>query len=259
MITRRNPDIPSDRDLVALADGSLPASRRARVERAVASSPELTARVAEQRRALTAIRETAEPAPGALRARLELARDPRPLTRLWRLSAARVAVGGATAAALATLALLTLGGGAAVQPTVAAAATLGTRVPAAPAPGTSNDHGLLPGISAAGVPFPDWAGRFGYTATGVRYDRIGGRLATTVFYRRANQDVAYTIVSGSPLAAGESAHRAVWSGTRWTSFWKNGRLVVTWLRNGHTCVLSSVSAPLQTMVRLGAWEGDPEY
>ena len=73
----RHPHQPTERELAGLADGSLPASKRVRVERAVAASPELQGIVAAQRRALVAIDDAAtERAPAALRARLELLRGP---------------------------------------------------------------------------------------------------------------------------------------------------------------------------------------
>jgi anti-sigma factor RsiW len=56
-----------ERDLGALADGSLGEQRRAALERAVADSPELQARLGEQREALAAVRPLQ-----AEQARLEL-------------------------------------------------------------------------------------------------------------------------------------------------------------------------------------------
>jgi hypothetical protein len=258
MIHRRTFEKPSERDLVGLADGSLPASRRARVERAVADSPELMARVAAQRRALAAIRNAAsEAAPAALRARVELARDPRPTPPLGRLTAIRLGLSGAGAAAVAAVVALVIAGGAGtVQPTVAAASVLGSRSPAAAAGATRNDGGTLPGISAAGIRFPDWGRQYGYRATGVRYDRLGSRLATTVFYGRSAERIAYTIVSGSSLPVGAATQSSVWDDVHLASFSRAGRLVVTWLRDGHTCILSSTSAPLSTMLRLAGSDRD---
>ena len=34
------------------------------------------------------------------------------------------------------------------------------------------------------------------------------------------------------------------------------RTVVTWLRDGHTCVLSGSGVPRRTMLELAAWKGD---
>src|SRR5437763_8493650 len=119
---------PTERDLAALADGSLPVRRRARLERAVASSPQLQAELATERRVLEAIRGAAgERAPTALRARLELARDPDPRWRLPRFMTATAATAAVAAAAFAAV-VVTIGGGA-TSPTVATAASLGARAP----------------------------------------------------------------------------------------------------------------------------------
>jgi hypothetical protein len=244
---------PTERDLAALADGTLPVQRRARVEQAVASSPQLKADLAAERRALKAIRGAAdERAPAALRARHELARDPNPRWRLPRLMTATAATAAVAVAAFAAALVLTIGGGATGAPTVATAAALGTRQPVAVATETPNDHGILPGLSAAGIPFPDWGSNFGYEAVGVRRDHLGGRLATTVFYARGDQQIAYTIMSGSPLPAGTTLHQSVWAGTRLGSFLSHGRVVVTWLRNGHTCVLSGPDTPVAVLARLAS-------
>src|SRR5579875_2931529 len=104
----------TERDLTALADGSLPAHRRVRVERAVAASPDLQACVAEQRRTLNAIaRACGEHAPSSLRARLALAQParrrrtlrfaPRRRTRRFALS-----VFGASTATLASVVIVAI-------------------------------------------------------------------------------------------------------------------------------------------------------
>src|SRR5436305_13107855 len=142
---------PTERDLAALADGSLPVRRRARVGRAVASSPQLQADLAAERRVLGAIRGAAgERAPTALRARLELARDPAPGWRPPRFLTATAATAGVAVAAFAAALAVTIGG-ATGAPTVAAAAGLGARAPMAVAGATPNDHGVVPGVSAAGI------------------------------------------------------------------------------------------------------------
>jgi hypothetical protein len=249
MIGRRKGKGPSKRDLVALADGSLSAGRRARTERAVAASPELAAQVSDQRRALRAIRTLgSEPVPGPLRARLELASAPRfpAARRLHRLVAG--AVGGAVAAvALAAAAVLALGGTTSGTPSVAAAATLGTRV------AVSSTGATVPGVTAAGIAFPDWSHKFGLNAAGARRDTVDGRLATTVFYVGSGGRIAYTIVSGSPIRAGTATSAAVWNGVQLHSFSTSARAVVTWVRDGHTCIVSGRRSLLGTLMGLASW------
>jgi anti-sigma factor RsiW len=250
MIGHRTRKDPSERDLVALADGTLSAARRARVERAVAASPELSAQVSEQRRVLTALRTVgAESMPSALRARLELARDPRPTPRPFRRLAAGATTGAVAVAAFASALVLALGGGVS-GPTVAAAATLGTRGPLTATGATR------PGVTAAGIQFPDWSYQFGLKAAGVRRDSLDGRLATTVFYLSNGGRIAYTIVSGSAIRTGTATRTAVWSGTQLRTFSSGKRAVVSWLRDGHTCVLSGPTPLLKAMMRLASWKGD---
>jgi anti-sigma factor RsiW len=253
MIFRR--PIPTERDLVALADGSLPAARRVRVERAVASSPELQAVLAAQRRALAAIDDAAvERAPHALRARLELTREPtrRHGTRTMPGLARLLPAGGLAAALAAVAVVLTIGGG--VQaPTVAQAAVLATRTPVAAAPKQHEHTAMLAGVNAAGLPFPYWQDWSGFRAVGVRHDRFDGRPTTTVFYQRGGMRVAYTIVSGRPLASGAATSRTARDGVTVWTLAAHGMRVATWLRRGHTCVLSSGNVPGSVLVRLASW------
>jgi anti-sigma factor RsiW len=247
---------PTERDLLALADGSLPASRCVRVERAVAESPELQAVLAAQRRALTAIDEAAsERAPVSLRARLELLREPSPKRREWATLPKLLPAGGLAAALAAVAVLLTVGGG--VQsPTVAQAATLATRPPLAPAPPHRAHSYRLANVTSAGLPFPYWEDWSGFHAVGVRRDRLDGRPATTVFYSRGGMRVAYTILSGSPLASGAATRSTIKNGVAVRTLTVHGIRVATWLRRGHTCVLSGANVPAATLVRLASWRGD---
>lgn len=253
--------IPTERDLLALADGSLPASRRVRVERAVAGSPEMQAILAAQRRTLAAIDDAAsERAPVSLRARLELLREPqqRRKTRQWATLPRLVSAGALAAAAVAAVAIvLTVGGG--VQgPTVAQAAVLATRAPVAGAPPEAGHSPMLNGLRAAGLPFPYWEDRFGFRAVGVRHDSLDGRQATTVFYRRGNARVAYTILSGTPVAAGAATTRTTEYGVVVRALTARGMKVATWLRRDHTCVLSGSNISSSVLVRLASWRGDGE-
>jgi anti-sigma factor RsiW len=245
----------TERDLAALADGSLPAHRRVPVERAVAASPELQASVAEQRRALTAIATAAdEGAPVALRARLALA-QPAHRRRSRRLALNSLAASTAALATAAIVAASVLGGGASGEPNVAEAAAFATRASLAPAPSHRDDSPLL-GVRAAGVPYPYWEDSFGFRAIGIRRDRIDGRTATTVFYRRARRRIAYTIVAGAPLALDIPIRTTtVSAGLRLRSLDVHDRLIVTWLRRGHSCVLSGTGVPLRVLLRLAAWNG----
>jgi hypothetical protein len=246
---------PTERELAALADGTLPARRRVQVERAVADSPELQANVFAQRQALAAIDRVAdERAPAALRARLELMREPRQNASAKR--AVRLLPAGAlVAAAIALTLVLALGGGLSA-PTVAQAAALAKRPALTSAPAAAPRSVTLAGLKAAGLAFPYWGDRFGFHATGVRHDRLDGRAATTVFYSRGAQQIAYTIVSGRPLPVGAPASSAAHNGVWVRALKAQGLRVVTWLRGGHSCVLAGRTVSFTTLRSLASWRGD---
>ena len=256
MIGRRHRRRATERDLAALADGSLSPDRAQDVERALAESPELQDELRAQSYAVDAVRATEDVrAPAALRARVELAH---PVERPRRMRLAVAAVGVASGAAAVALALGSSGGApepapVASAPTAADTAVIGRRAPVAAVPAADENSATLPGPRAASLRFPYWQDHFGWKAIGTRHDRVEGRPATTVFYRRRDQTVAYTIVGGAPLEVGGAARRTVLAGTVLDTFTAHGRRVVTWRRRGHTCVLSSTSAPDSAMQRLAAW------
>jgi hypothetical protein len=254
-----------ERDLVRLADGTLESDRRERVERLVAASPELKRRLREQRRAVLATRAVAERerAPVALRAELPaVSVEERvvvaPVRRrrlIGRWPAAGIGLAGAVGTV--TLLLATLGGGQAGL-TVAQAATIAARPASATVGEPRDDSVALPRLRAAGLPFPYWEDRFGWRASGLRRDRVDGRLLTTVFYRRGHELIAYTIVAGAPLASGATAHTVTRAGLVLASFSTPERRVLTWLRRGHTCVLSGTAVPLAALLDLASWRGGGE-
>jgi hypothetical protein len=250
MHPRADPSL--ERDLTRLADGTLRGSRRDRLEQLVAHSPELQARLRAQRRAVAAIRSVAE----LERAPVALRRQHQALSARRRYRARAIGLGlglaGAAGAVLWTIAAL---GGGQAGLTVAQAATIAgrpaTTVVAEPA---ADDHVALPGVQAEDMPFPYWEDRFGWHAVGARTDRMDGRLLTTVFYRRGAQRIAYTIVAGNALPPVAAARTTVRGGTMLADSWSRGRPVVTWLRRGHTCVLSGGrGVSLGALTQLAGW------
>ena len=101
MVRRGRQEGAEHAELAALADGSLPAERRAELEARVAASSELADRLAEQERAVTLMRAASAEveAPAALRARVDAQRRPRRMPVSRRL----VAVGAAAAVAVVVL------------------------------------------------------------------------------------------------------------------------------------------------------------
>lgn len=240
----------TERDLARLADGTLGPADRERVQSRVAGSPELQARLREQRKAVAAARSVAqlERAPLALRMEHH-ALTVRPLRR-----APVLGLGLAGAAGVVVWTFVGLGGGQATL-TVAQAATIAVRPATAVVPEPPDDDVTLPHLRAAGLPFPYWEDRFGWHATGTRTDHVDGRTLTTVFYRRGTEHIAYTIVPGDALPPALGARAGMRGGTLLATSTTGGRQVVTWLRQGHTCVLSGRGVPAGALMQLAAWRG----
>jgi hypothetical protein len=235
-------------DLSALADGTLDADRANSVRALIDRSPELRRRYEHERRAVTALHELrGDRAPARLRIAVDRRRRPAPVRR------ARLAYGGAIAAVAAAVvaAILLLPGAAPGSPSVSQAAALALRGSAMLPPGPTGTPGKL-NQEVQDIYFPDWSSRFGWKPAGQRIDRIGGRLAVTVYYQRGSTKVAYTIVD-SPALAWPNGETTWLHAVKLRTFASNGRLIVTWRRGNHTCVLSASGVSAAEMARLAAW------
>jgi anti-sigma factor RsiW len=237
-------------DLSALADGSLDPARRNAVQAWVEASPERTALFERERRVVELLHEarSSERAPERLRARVAAVR---PEARA--VSRRRAGWSGALAGAVAALALalvLTLPGGA---PSLAQATLVAARGPAqpAPAPDPRAPRAQL-GRDVEDVYFPNWSST-GWRAVGQRMDTVGGRKMVTVYYQWRGAQVAYTIVS-MPALAQPAAPVSYLHGLALRTLTVSNRLVVTWRRADHTCILSSVQGVSASDLRaLAAW------
>ena len=243
------PHDPEHSELTALADGTLSGRRRRRLEERIASEPGLRAELDRQRHAVAALRSADLAAPARLRERIEAegerARRPERRRRL----ALGGALAGVGAAGVLTL-LLALPGGAGA-PTVVEASELAKLPPTAAAPPSDRPARLA--VSAFGLPFPEWAGEYGWSATGLRRDELDGREAVTVFYEKEGRRIGYTIVSGDRIDPPGGAASATRSGTRLRYLDDRGRLVVTWERRGYTCILSARGVPRDVLLDLAGW------
>ncbi len=240
-------------DLSALADGTLDPARRGEVEAWVASSPELRALYERERRAVEILHRAraTDRAPAALRARIESER-PSPRVRNRRRFAYGAALAGAIAAVVLALALI-VPTGTPGAPSVSEAAALALRGPNASAPVPDPRYPasrLRQDVDE--IYFPNWATAFGWSPVGTRIDHINGRQAVTVYYERRGKRVAYTIVSAPALKVPAASVTTV-HGTEMQTLTLNGRWVVTWRRNDHTCLLSGKGVPPSVMRRLAAW------
>jgi hypothetical protein len=240
-------------ELAALADGTLRGRRRAELEQEVARSPELRALLAEQEWAVALLSGLDLEAPANLRERVAPRAKPRRFQpRPLHLGAA---VGATAALAVVAIAVILALGGAS-SPSLAKAAALGQRPAAGAAPAARTGQPKLLAVDVEGVPFPNWAAKFGWEPVGTRTDTIRGRRATTVFYSKAGKRLAYTIVAGDPLKVPSGGAPAVREGTRLLAFADlAGRPAVTWLREGHTCLLTADGVPRATMLKLAGWKG----
>ena len=247
---------PDEAALAAYVDGRLEPAERGALEARLASDPVLAAALEHQRAGLAAITTAAGSvsAPLALRSRVEAmqrgeataAQAPRARRGWGWLPSAGLAV-----AALAAVAIvIAFSGGPATAEVLAAA----TRPPVAAAQLDPGQPRLLQD-QVDDVRFPNYEGKFGWEAEGVRTDEIGGRETKTVFYRREGRRIAYTIVEGEQLAWPPGSDRAEREGTKLRVFEGDGRTAVTWRRNGRTCILSATNVPSDQLLELAAWKG----
>jgi anti-sigma factor RsiW len=242
-------------DLARLVDGTLPADRRAELEARVAASPQLRSIVERQGVALDALRGTADTgAPARLRAQVDRRRG---AGRAAGVGRRRVVTGGAIAAfaAVALALILVLPGAFSGGPSVAEAAALGEKPPTHAAPGAVPGTPQLLDAEVDGVPFPNYAAKFGWKPAGARQDHPSGRGTTTVFYEKGGRRIAYTIVSGDTLDPPSDARTTTRGGVEFRHFHNNGRTVVTWERDGQTCVLSGTAVRPAELVMLADWRG----
>ena len=79
----------------------------------------------------------------------------------------------------------------------------------------------------------------------------------TVFYDNPKgARAAYTILGGDTIDAPSGAQETTKNGVKLFITKDNGRRIVTWTRNGHTCVLSApLAVPEDKLLQLAAWKG----
>jgi len=193
--------------------------------------------------------------PTALRLRLD--DQARRAAQSRRRGRPRVALAGAVAAigAAAVLALAVVSG-IGNGPTIAEAARPSTLAATAPAPAQDLRRPTLLRASFGGVTYPDWNRQFGWRATGRREDSIDGRTAETVFYQHTHHRIGYTVVSGEPLKRPGHAERHLVNGLVMLAYKDGRRDVVTFERNGRTCILAGVVHQRATLIKLAAWKAE---
>jgi hypothetical protein len=204
-----------------------------------------------QRRAVRALQAGGPAAPAGLVRRVEVAlQRPPPPRRSWPAQALAVTAAAAAIAVVAVVVAITSGG-----PSVTAAAALVDRGPTEPAPAGSPEAPALLDRRFGGVTYPDWS-RFGWMTMGARRDSVEGRDADTVFYTHHGHVIAYTVIAGEPLEPPAGATTEHAGGLELHRFRDGHRDVVTFVRDGRTCVLAGHVISSDTIVKLAAWRGD---
>jgi hypothetical protein len=167
----------------------------------------------------------------------------------------RLAAGGAIAAVAVALAIVVglSGGSATLSVRDASALTLRPATTGAPAESSSDRRELASAVE--GVSFPYWSAHFGWHSTGSRTDRVDGRTVTTVFYaNRRGQRVGYAIVAGTAPAQMSGGIVSMRDGTPYRLLTVDGAAVVSWMREGHLCVVSGRGVDGATLLRLASWD-----
>lgn len=177
-------------------------------------------------------------APDALRVRLAAGGPPPPRRR--RSLVPRLAVGGAVAALLAAVVLVVSSGAPTVQAVAAAALN-------APQRAAADD------LRVGAIRFPEYGKDFGWSRVGEREDRVSGRDATTVIYRKGAQGIHYTIIDGAPIRLPPSARTVRADGRTYAVLREGDTAMVAWHQAGHTCVLASRLVGTRDLLRFASW------
>lgn len=202
------------------------------------------------------VRSIDVPAPPQLHSRIEAMVAERSAQGTSRRPAPlRLGFAGALAvAAIAAALVVGLSGGSGLTLRKAVALTLRPATAGAPAQDPHNQTELAANVE--GVWFPYWDDRFGWRATGARTDRVDGREVRTVFYAAGHgQWVGYAIVAGSAPSVGGGVVRRR-GGTSYRFLSEDGASVVTWMRDGHLCVVTGHGVTDATLMALASWQGN---
>jgi hypothetical protein len=170
-------------------------------------------------------------------------------------SVVRGVLAGAGAGALLAAAIMLPDAGA---PTLSQAAALASRGAISPAPAPDpDDPSVKLSESVDDVYFPNWSSTLGWQATGQRRDLLNDHPAVTVYYAASGHRLAYTIVSGSALAQ-PATRVTVTDGMTLRTLRLHGHLIVTWRRDGRTCVLTGTKVSAAQLRELAVTNPPPD-
>jgi hypothetical protein len=184
---------------------------------------------------------------GARHARESAHRRP-PAAIRWGLA------GALALAAVAAVLVVSLSGNGSPTLTLHSTVALTLRSPTMAAPAQNPHNATELAADVEGVAFPYWEDRFGWRSTGARVDHLGGRTVTTVFYARGHdQWLGYAIVAGAsaPHVSGGIVRER--EGTPYRFLSVDNASVVTWLRDGHLCVMAGHGMSDAQLMSLASW------
>ena len=131
-----------------------------------------------------------------------------------------------------------------------AVAPIALRAATAPAPATRPGGELL-AARVGPIAFPAWT-RAGWRAVGARSDTVSGHALRTVFYAdAAGQRIGYVIADARlPVAGGQLVTRR---GVQLRVLARGATSVVTWRRDGRTCILAGRGVPVGWLLTLASY------
>jgi hypothetical protein len=172
------------------------------------------------------------------------------------LSGPRGAITAAGAAVLLAAAIVLPGGPGA--PSLSQAAALASQGAAGPPPTPDPDDPRVKlSEQVNDVYFPNWSSTLGWRPTGLRRDLLDLHRAVTVYYASGARRLAYTILS-APALAQPAAMVTVENGMTVRTLRLHGRLLVTWRRDGSTCILTGTNVSAAQLRRLALTDPPPD-
>jgi hypothetical protein len=167
---------------------------------------------------------------------------------IWGRPRLLAPAGVALAVIVVALVVAFAGGGSA--PTVGQTARLALAPATSSAPAEDVSDRTMLNVSQSGISFPSYLKGEGWIPSGVRHDTLHGRAVTTVFYRSpAGRRIGYSIVAGHMLDD-PTGTVTTSGGVRYVLARADGARLVTWWRDGHTCVIAGRSVPDATLLSL---------
>lgn len=261
----RTPSRSELETLLALSEDRPLGTEQLAVAERLRRDPSTLQALRRQRHAARALRSGGPAPPPSLAIRLTAQtrglRDPRRRgLRGARWSGIRI---GAVAAAAAVIVLAVTAiiakSGRSTLPTAEQVAAVWA-LPASGEPVSANpDRPAELDVSYHGIAYPNYQDHEGWHPVSARHDTIAGYPTVTVLYETGHRRSTYTVVPATGLSVPATAMRLRVGGLSLREFRSGDRWIVTFERNGNTCVLTA-AAPRERrwLLKLAAWHDGPE-